>query len=74
MTVSEPFEEREGACYVPGTRISLDSIACAFREGCSPETIREDFAGLTLPDVSGVIAFYLDQPGTRAQPGPATAY
>lgn len=60
MTVGEHLEEREGVSYVPGTRISLDSIVYAFREGFSPETIREDFAGLTLPDVYGVIAFYLD--------------
>jgi hypothetical protein len=32
----------------------------AFREGCSPETIREDFEGLTLARVYGAIAFYLD--------------
>src|ERR1700676_3494107 len=58
--VSEHIEQREGVYYVPGTRISLDSIVHAFREGCSPETIREDFEGLTLAHVYGVIAFYLD--------------
>src|SRR5579864_1391604 len=58
--VSEHIEQREGVYYVPGTRISLDSIVYAFREGCSPESIREDFEGLTLPDVYGAIAFYLD--------------
>ena len=58
---SEHIEEREGVYYVPGTRISLDSIAYAFREGCSPETIREDFSGLTLAHVYGTIAFYLDR-------------
>ena len=57
---SEHVEQREGVYYVPGTRISLDSIVYAFREGCSPESIREDFEGLTLPDVYGAIAFYLD--------------
>jgi uncharacterized protein (DUF433 family) len=57
---SAHVEQREGVYYVPGTRISLDSIVYAFREGCSPETIREDFEGLTLSDVYGVIAFYLD--------------
>jgi hypothetical protein len=41
-------------------RISLDSIVCAFREGRSPETICEDFEGLTLAHVYGAIAFYLD--------------
>jgi hypothetical protein len=32
----------------------------AFREGCAPETIQNDFEGLTLADVYGAIAFYLD--------------
>ena len=58
--VSEHIEQREGVYYVPGTRISLDSIVYAFREGCSAETIREDFEGLTLAQVYGAIAFYLD--------------
>src|SRR5580658_3476737 len=58
--INEHIEEREGVYYVPGTRISLDSIVYAFREGCSPETIREDCAGLTLAHVYGAIAFYLD--------------
>lgn len=57
---NEHIEEREGVYYVPGTRISLDSVVFAFREGCSPETIREDFTGLTLAHVYGAIAFYLD--------------
>ena len=66
----EHVEEREGVYYVPGTRISLDSVLYAFREGCSPETIREDFAGLTLAHVYGAIAFYLDRPASsRASEG-----
>ena len=58
--VSEHIEQREGVYYIPGTRISLDSIVDTFREGCSPEAIREDFEGLTLAHVYGAIAFYLD--------------
>jgi len=58
--VSEHIEQREGVYYVQGTRISLDSIVYAFREGCSPETIREDFDGLSLAHVYAAIAFYLD--------------
>ena len=58
--VSEHVEQREGLYYVMRTRISLDSIVYAFREGCSPETIGEDFEGLTLAHVYGAIAFYLD--------------
>ena len=51
--VSEHIEQREGVYYVRGTRISLDSIVYAFREGCSPETIHEDFEWLTLALVYG---------------------
>ena len=58
--VSEHVEQREGVYYVRGTCVSLDSIVYAFREGCSPETIREDFEGLRLAHVYGAIAFYLD--------------
>jgi len=49
-----------GRVLYPGTRISLDSIVYAFREGCSPESIRDDFEGLTLAHVYGAIAFYRD--------------
>ena len=61
--VSEHIEEREGVYYVPGTCITLDSIAYSFRGGCSPECIGEDFVGLSLAHVYGVIAFYLDHQG-----------
>ena len=57
---SEHIEQRDSAYYVRDTRISLDSIVYAFREGSSPETICEDFPGLTLPQVYGAIAYYLD--------------
>jgi len=53
-------EQRDGVYYVSETRISLDSIIYAFQEGCSPETIRGDFEGLTLAHVYGAIAYYLD--------------
>ena len=58
--VTEHIEERESVYYIRGTRVSLDSIVYAFREGSSPESIREDFEGLTLAHVYGAIAFYLD--------------
>ena len=58
--VSEHLEQRDGVFYVRGMRISLDSIVYAFRDGSSPESIREDFEGLSLSHVYGTIAFYLD--------------
>lgn len=56
----EHVENRNGVFYIPGTRVSLDSIVYAFQQGTSPESIREDFDGLSLPHVYGAIAFYLD--------------
>ena len=58
--MNDHVENRNGVYYVPGTRISLDSIVYAFRLGATPETIKEDFDGLSLPHVYGAIAFYLD--------------
>jgi len=59
---SEYIEEREGAYYVAGSRVSLASIIHAFREGASPETIRQNFPSLSLAQVYGAIAFYLSHP------------
>ncbi|MCY7276702.1 MAG: DUF433 domain-containing protein [Phormidesmis sp. CAN_BIN44] len=52
-------EHRNEAYWVEGTRISLDSIVYAFRDGLSPETIVQSFPLLTLEQVYGAIAFYL---------------
>ncbi len=59
MESSEYIEQRLGGFYVSGTRVSLDSIVYAFKAGDSPETIRQNFASLTLGQVYGAIAFYL---------------
>jgi uncharacterized protein (DUF433 family) len=59
-SANKHIDVREGVYYVLGTRVSLDSIIYAFREGSSPESIHEDFEGLTLADVFAAIAFYLD--------------
>ena len=58
---SEYIEQRDGGYYVAGTRISLDSVVCAFNRGDSPERILEEFPLLDkLAKVYGAIAFYLD--------------
>lgn len=44
---------------ITDSRVSLDSIAYAWRDGASPETIREMFSVLTLEEVYGAVAFYL---------------
>lgn len=56
----EYVEERNGVYYVSGTRVSLDSLVYCFREGLSPESIREEFETLTLAQVYGALAHYLE--------------
>jgi uncharacterized protein (DUF433 family) len=57
---SEYIEQRNGGYYVRGTRISLDSVVYGFRRGEAPDTIQADFPLLSLAQVYGAIAFYLD--------------
>jgi uncharacterized protein (DUF433 family) len=59
---AEYIEERDGGLYVAGSRVSLASIIFAFQEGGSPETIRQNFSSLSLPQVYGAIAYYLNHP------------
>jgi len=57
---SQYVEQRDGGYYVAGTPISLDSVVYSFKEGQSPEAIREDFPLLKRSQIYGAIAFYLD--------------
>jgi uncharacterized protein (DUF433 family) len=58
-------EERDHGYWIKGTRVSLDSVVIAFREGYSPEAIvTECFPALTLEQAYGAIAYYL---GHRAE-------
>ena len=52
-------EQHEGAYRIVGTRVSLDSVAHAFNEGQSPETIVQSFSVLDLEQVYGAITYYL---------------
>lgn len=52
-------ENHAGAFRIAGTRISLDSVVYAFRDGQTPESIVRSFPLLTLEQVYGAIAYYL---------------
>jgi uncharacterized protein (DUF433 family) len=59
-TCKIPLEEdASGAIHVASTRVTLDSVVLAFREGASAEEIAERFPALSLSDVYAAIAFYL---------------
>ena len=58
--MSEPYvDRRDGAYWVAGTRVSLDSIVYAFVGGQTAESIAQSFPVLTLEQAYGAIAFYL---------------
>lgn len=52
-------KDDHGGYRVSESRIMLESIVTRFREGDSPETIRENYPVLSLEDVYGAITFYL---------------
>ena len=54
------IEERDGALYLTGTRVSLDSVVIQFQQGAAPEKIVESFPVLKLAQVYGAIAYYLE--------------
>ena len=51
--------DADGAMRVGSTQISLDSVVLAFRQGESPESIRQAYPALTLEQVYGAITYYL---------------
>ena len=49
----------EGGWRVADSRVSLDSVICAYWEGNSPESIADEFPTLSVEQIYGAIAFYL---------------
>lgn len=45
---------------VANTRVTLDTIAIAFKQGASAENIVDDYPSLQLVDVYAVITYYLE--------------
>ena len=56
----EYIEQRDGGYWIGDTRISLDSVVYAFQRGTAPEAIVCSFPLLTLEQVYGAIAYYLE--------------
>ena len=56
----EYVNNSDGAYRVAGTRVSLDSLVYLFREGMPTESMVESYPDLTLEQVHGALAFYLD--------------
>ncbi len=50
----------DGVIRVDGTRVPLDTIAAAFREGATSEEIAQQYPSLSLAAVYQVIGYYLN--------------
>ena len=51
--------DARGVLRVGATRVSLDTVIYAFRQGSTPEEIVADYSTLDLADVYAVITYYL---------------
>src|SRR5256714_15492087 len=59
-TTTVPLSTDEaGVLRVAGTRVSLDSVICAFDEGATPEEIAQAFPTLDLAAIYSIIGYYL---------------
>ena len=51
--------DEQGVLRVGKTRVTLDTVIGAYKEGCGPEEIVYRYPSLNLIDVHGAIAIYL---------------
>ncbi len=51
----------DGIARVGGTRVTLDTIISAFKDGSTPEEIENQYPSVSLPDVYSIISYYLQQ-------------
>jgi uncharacterized protein (DUF433 family) len=50
----------QGTWRIAGTRVSVDSVIHAFWQGATPEEICQDYPSLSLAQIYGAIAYYLN--------------
>jgi len=53
-------EKHDQVWRIKDARVALDSVIYQFRQGRSPEAIQAAFPALSLSQIYGAIAFYLD--------------
>jgi uncharacterized protein (DUF433 family) len=54
------IERRETGFYIIGSRVPIDRIVWEYRNGEDPATIQSHYPTLSLDQVNGAIAFYLN--------------
>ena len=64
VIVAEPIPleaDADGIVRVGGTRVTLDTVVAAFKEGATAEEVVYQYPSLDLVDVYAVIAYYLQR-------------
>jgi uncharacterized protein (DUF433 family) len=51
--------DADGVMRVAGTRVTLDTVITAYKNGDTPEQIAQDYSALEAADIYAVIAYYL---------------
>ena len=61
LTMDRDFiERRDAGFYLIGSRVPIDRIVWEYRNGEDPGTIQSHYPTLSLEQVNGAIAFYLN--------------
>lgn len=50
----------DGTIHIGKSRVALDSVLAQFKQGATAEQIQHDFPSLSLGQVYGAIAYYLE--------------
>ena len=51
--------DHDGVVRVAGTRVTLDTVVHAFRDGATAEEISQQYPSLALADIYSVLGYYL---------------
>ena len=61
LTQTTPLvQEADGTVRISGSRITLDTVVGAYEKGATAEQIQDSFPSLSLRQIYGTIAYYLE--------------
>lgn len=61
LTQTTPLsQEADGTVRISGSRITLDTLVGAYEKGATAEQIQDSFPSLSLRQIYGAIAYYLE--------------
>jgi uncharacterized protein (DUF433 family) len=61
LTQTTPLvQEADGTVRISGSRVTLDTLVSAFQKGATAEQIQDSFPSISLRQIYGAIAYYLE--------------